>query len=134
MKKYENYKNNLQVLEKADHEDLSNDFIVSGIIDKFMLQFELAWKLMKELLMFEGSRDAATDSPRQIIKTAYQYYSFIDPDVWLQMLAERNRTAHMYDEQAAVQLTEKIIHTDIPVFQQFRKDLEKRYGEKLESL
>ncbi len=134
MKKYENYKNNLQVLEKADHEDLSNDFIVSGIIDKFMLQFELAWKLMKELLMFEGSRDAATGSPRQIIKTAYQYYSFIDPDVWLQMLAERNRTAHMYDEQAAVQLTEKIIHTYIPVFQQFRKDLEKRYGEKLESL
>jgi nucleotidyltransferase substrate binding protein (TIGR01987 family) len=134
MKKYENYKNNLHVLEKADHEDLSNDFIVSGIIDKFMLQFELAWKLMKELLMFEGSRDAATGSPRQIIKTAYQYYSFIDPDVWLQMLAERNRTAHMYDEQAAVQLTEKIIHTYIPVFQQFRKDLEKRYGEKLESL
>lgn len=39
MKKYENYKNNLQVLEKADHEDLSNDFIVSGIIDKFMLYF-----------------------------------------------------------------------------------------------
>lgn len=134
MKKYENYKNNLQVLEKADHEDLSNDFIVSGIIDKFMLQFELAWKLMKELLMFEGSRNAATGSPRQIIKTAYQYYSFIDPDVWLQMLAERNRTAHMYDEQAAVQLTEKIIHTYIPVFQQFRKDLEKRYGEKLELL
>lgn len=84
--------------------------------------------------MFEGSRDAATDSPRQIIKTAYQYYSFIDPDVWLRMLAERSRTAHMYDEQAAVQLTEKIIHTYIPVFQQFRKDLEKRYGEKLESL
>lgn len=134
MKKYENYKNNLQVLEKADHEDLSNDFIVSGIIDKFMLQFELAWKLMKELLMFEGSRDAATGSPRQIIKTAYQYYSFIDPDVWLQMLEERNHTAHMYDEQAAVQLTEKIIHTYIPVFQQFRKDLEKHYGEKLESL
>ena len=43
MKKYENFKSNLRVLESAEKEDLSNEFIKSGIIDKFYIQFELAW-------------------------------------------------------------------------------------------
>ena len=41
MKKYKNYESNLRVLEKAGQEDLSNEFILSGIIDKFFIQFEL---------------------------------------------------------------------------------------------
>lgn len=41
MKKYENFKANLRVLEKAGEEDLANEFIQSGIMDKFFIQFEL---------------------------------------------------------------------------------------------
>lgn len=47
MKKFNNYVSNLHVLEKAEHEDLENEFIVSGIIDKFFIQFELGWKVLK---------------------------------------------------------------------------------------
>ena len=50
MKKYENYVSALNSLRKAPEQDLSNDFIQSGIIDKFELQFELGWKLFKTLL------------------------------------------------------------------------------------
>lgn len=39
MKKYENYLSNLKVLSSAENEDLSNEFIISGIIDKFSVQF-----------------------------------------------------------------------------------------------
>ena len=53
MKKYENYVSALKSLRKAPEQDLSNDFIQSGIIDKFELQFELGWKLFKALLMRE---------------------------------------------------------------------------------
>ena len=49
MKKYENYAANLKVLSSAKNEDLSNEFIISGIIDKFFIQFELGWKLLKQL-------------------------------------------------------------------------------------
>ena len=45
MKKFENYKSNLTVLSKAYDEDLENEFILSGIIDKFFIQFELSWKV-----------------------------------------------------------------------------------------
>lgn len=53
MKKYENYVSALKSLRKAPEQDLSNDFIQSGIIDKFGLQFELGWKLFKALLAYE---------------------------------------------------------------------------------
>ena len=35
MKKFDNYKRNLAVLSRAGEQDLSNEFIIGGIIDKF---------------------------------------------------------------------------------------------------
>lgn len=40
MKKYENYASALRSLRKAPQQDLSNEFVQSGVIDKFELQFE----------------------------------------------------------------------------------------------
>ena len=37
MKKYENFKKHIQVLERAQDEDLNNEFIISGIIEKFFV-------------------------------------------------------------------------------------------------
>ena len=49
MKKYDNYVSNLDVLKRADEQKLDNEFIISGIKDKFCLQFELSWKLLRRL-------------------------------------------------------------------------------------
>ena len=76
--KHANYKANLSVLRHAPEQDLQNEFILSGIIDKFAMQFELSWKLLRKTLEYEGRLDAATGSPRGIIKAAYDAYDFID--------------------------------------------------------
>lgn len=55
MKKFDNYRKNLDVLRRSDQQDLNNEFIISGIIDKFSIQFELGWKVLKELLTYEAS-------------------------------------------------------------------------------
>lgn len=47
MRKYENCAAALQVLSKASEQDLENEFVRSGVIDKFSLQFELGRKLLK---------------------------------------------------------------------------------------
>ena len=57
MKKYENYVSALNSLRKAPEQDLGNDFIQSGIIDKFGLQFELGWKLFKALFPLPALRE-----------------------------------------------------------------------------
>lgn len=67
MKKFDQFSRHLEVLQKADQEDLENEFIISGIIDKFYIQFELGWKVLKELLAYEGRSIASIGSPREII-------------------------------------------------------------------
>ncbi len=129
MKKFEQFSRHLQVLRKADEEDLSNEFIISGVIDKFYIQFELGWKVLKELLAYEGVKSAASGSPREIIKAAYAYFDFIDENTWLQMLRDRNDTTHMYNEQAAIELADKVIKDYIPVFIKMQQAVKDRYGE-----
>ena len=111
-----------------------NEFIISGIIDKFFIQFELAWKVLKELLRYEGNRVANTGSPREIIKAAYSVYEFIDEEIWISMLKERNNMTHIYDGNEAKQLVKKIIDIYIPTFCLMKNEIESRYGEILDSL
>lgn len=134
MKKFDNYKSNLAVLSKANEENLDNEFIISGIIDKFFIQFELAWKVMKELLRYEGSSIANTGSPREIIKAAYAIYDFIDEDTWISMLKERNSMTHIYDGNEAKLLVGKIIDKYIPTFCLMKKEIETRYQNILDTL
>lgn len=134
MKKFDNYKSNLAVLSNANKENLNNEFIISGIIDKFFIQFELAWKVLKELLRYEGSAIANTGSPREIIKAAYAIYDFIDEDTWLSMLKERNNMTHIYDGNEARLLVGKIIDKYIPTFCLMKEEIENKYQNILETL
>lgn len=127
MKKFDNFKSNLRILEKAQDEDITNEFIKSGIIDKFYIQFELAWKTMKEYLKYEGIVEAKTGSPRDIIKAAYKFYDFMNEDNWISMLNERNDTAHIYDKDAADRLVEKILNSYIDEFKKMEIYIEERY-------
>ena len=135
MKKFDQYVRHLQVLCRAEQEDVTNEFIVSGIIDKFYIQFEFGWKVLKELLRYEGANQAATGSPREIIKTAYAYFDFIEENIWLEMLRDRNDTTHIYNEEAAQKLVEKILHRYIAVFVTLEQHIRERYeNEVLEKL
>lgn len=127
MKKFDNYASNLRILERADKEQLDNEFIISGIIDKFIIQFELGWKLLKELLNYEGCQMALTGSPRSIIKEAYAVYPFFHGDLWLKMLKERNDMSHIYDGNAAREFLGRILNDYIPEFQTLEKELRKMY-------
>jgi nucleotidyltransferase substrate binding protein (TIGR01987 family) len=131
MKKYENYCSNLRILEQAHKENLENEFIISGIIDKFSIQFELGWKLLKVLLTYEGRPAAVTGSPRSIIKEAYAVYPFFDGELWLRMLKERNDMSHIYDGNEAKELVNRIIKEYIPQFAALETSLVQQYGDML---
>ena len=131
MKKYENFVSALVNLEDAPNHDLNNDFVQSGLINKFNLQFELSWKLLKRLLEYEGATLAASGSPRAIFKESYRFYDFIDEAAWLDMLRDRNTNIHIYDNKLAQDLIQRILNVYIPAFSQLRDGLMERYGELL---
>lgn len=129
MKKFDNYSSALETLKQAKDQDLENEFVQGGVISKFSLQFELGWKLMKELLKYEGDKTAATGSPREIIKAAYAYYDWMDEEIWLQMLRDRNDTAHIYDAALAERLVATIIDRYIPEFERMGSNVAARYAD-----
>ena len=127
MKKFDNYVSNLEILKRAENEDLENEFIISGIIYKFFVQFEFSWKVLKELLQYEGKRAADSRSPREILKAAYELYDFIDEDIWLEMLKSRNDMTHIYDGEAAKRLVNSILHRYIPEYIKLRDRIFDKY-------
>ena len=133
-KKFDNFISNLNVLEKAENEDLNNEFILSGIIVKFFLQFELSWKVLKKLLRYEGKSAANSGSPREILKAAYSVYDFIDEDIWLEMLKSRNDMTHIYDGEAAKRLVDMILRKYIPAFEIMRKKIQEKYKDILDTI
>ena len=100
-------------------------------INKFNLQFELSWKLLKRLLEYEGATLAASGSPRAILKESYRFYDFIDEAAWLDMLRDHNTNVHIYDNKLAQDLIQRILNVYIPAFCQLRDGLMGRYGDLL---
>ena len=134
MKKFDIFSSNLEVLKRAGQENIDNEFIISGIIDKFFIQFELSWKVLKELLCYEGSREARSGSPREILKAAYSVYDFINEDVWIEMLKSRNDMTHIYDGETEKRLVNIILQKYIPEFLRMQKGILERYGDIIQQL
>ena len=134
MTKYDNFCSNLSVLSRAEEQDLTNEFIQSGIIDKFALQFELSWKLLEALLQYEGDPLGSTGSPREVLKGAYRCYDFIDEDLWLDMLHDRNVIEHTYDAEELSRILQEVLTSYIPAFIALRDAISAHYGNVLDNI
>jgi nucleotidyltransferase substrate binding protein (TIGR01987 family) len=66
----------------------------------FEFTFELAWKTLRDLLVFEGHQ---VTSPREAIRVAFAAGLLGDAGLWLAALESRNRLSHTYDEQTAAE-------------------------------
>ncbi|WP_075279069.1 HI0074 family nucleotidyltransferase substrate-binding subunit [Thermophilibacter provencensis] len=115
-------------LLRAPDQDLENEFVQGGVIDKLSLQFELGWKLLRALLAYEGDAACVTGSPRDIIKAASAYYDFMDEKVWLCMLSDRNNTVPVFDARSVFSFVQMAIQTCVPEFVRLRDGLLARYG------
>jgi nucleotidyltransferase substrate binding protein (TIGR01987 family) len=102
----EDFKKVLERLRQALKEDLSKgNIIVDGTIQRFEFTFELAWKLAKAILNYNGIQ---ADSPRLVIKEAFKTKLIKDGQGWIDMLEDRNKTPHLYDESQALKIYNKI--------------------------
>ena len=97
--KWENYYRALGRLQTALEKDAdTDDMYLDATIQRFEFCFELAWKLMKVVLEYEGSE---VNSPRSTIREAWKQGLIADAEAWLDMMEKRNLSAHTYDEHSA---------------------------------
>ncbi len=83
-------------------DDLDRD----GVIQRFEFTFELFWKTSKIFLEHEGFGNCK--GPRSCIKEGARRDFLTDGEMLLDMLEDRNKTSHIYDENTAKDIFERI--------------------------
>lgn len=76
-----------------------------GVLQRFEFTFELFWKTMRLIIHYEGFE---CRSPRSCIKEAFKHGYIDDGEIYLDMLDDRNRTSHVYDEQTSLEIYERV--------------------------
>ncbi len=109
-------------LNEGIYSNIREDMLVDAVIQRFEFTFELSWKLMKSYLNFQGIE---ANSPRQAIKEAFKIKMIENGELWIDMLMDRNRTSHIYDEDAAKEIFNKIRNQYTRLFNYLLKFMEK---------
>lgn len=119
MKRFESFKNSLDSLSEARERDMSDSFVLSGTSAKFSITFDLAWKVMKDILVqYYAMDNFVADSPREVLKAAFRA-GLISDDVWMEMLKVRNQLAHDYDGGIVKEYCQRIIGVYIDMLYEF---------------
>lgn len=119
----------LDALAEARERDLSDSFVLSGTSAKFSITFDLAWKVMKDILIqYYAITGFVSGSPREVLRESFQA-NLISDDAWMMMLKVRNDLAHDYDCEIVKEYCKTIVGTYINLFYTF-KDTVNRLLEK----
>lgn len=77
--------------------DEISDMERESLVQRFHYTFELAWQVLADRLEREGvALDVVT--PRRAVREAFAAGLLGDGQLWIDMIADRNRTVHTYDE------------------------------------
>lgn len=120
-KRWESFTRSLESLTEARERDLSDSFVLSGTSAKLSITFDLAWKVMKDILVqCYAITDFIAGSPREVLRAAYKA-ELISDDIWMEMLKVRNQLSHDYDGVIVKKYCQRIIHEYIDLLYEFRK-------------
>lgn len=109
LQRFQNFEKSLSYLQEAMEIKKPDIFQKAGTIQFFEMTFELAWNLVKDYLEDQGFQDVK--SPRSALKKAFETGLIVDGHKWMELLLNRNLTAHTYDEETADEVI-KLIQTE----------------------
>jgi len=110
LQRFSNYRKALQQLrnavELANERELS-DLEKQGLVQAFEYTYELAWNTIKDYMQYQG--DTTIMGSRDAIRSAFSLGIIEQGEVWMEMLKDRNRTSHTYNEATADEIASSII-------------------------
>jgi len=127
--RFNNYLKALSQLEKFyDKGEELNKMEEQGMIKTFEYTYELAWNTIKDFYENQGETDI--QGSRDAFNLAFQRGLISDGETWMQMLKDRNRTSHTYNEETADEISESILTRYFNEFVLLKNEFEKIIGAK----
>ncbi len=115
-------------IEDEESEDVLDEIIREGLIQRFEYTHELAWNVMKDYLLEVGEIKAI--GSKDATREAFKAELISDGDIWMEMIKSRNKTSHTYNEEIAHEIYVKILNDYYPAFLVFKVKMEeKRSGD-----
>lgn len=101
----------------------ANGIYLDATIQRFGFCFDLAWKLMKAMLDYEGIE---VSRPLGSIREGSKQSMIDSAEAWLYMLEQRKICPHAYSESIAWDIYEKICNKFIDLLTDFEQEATKR--------
>ena len=121
--RFSNYIKALSQLEKfIDKGEDLNKLEEQGMIKAFEYTYELAWNTIKDF--YENQAETGIQGSRDAISLAFKRGLIQDGDVWMEMLKDRNRTSHTYNEEVAEEIAEHILSLYFDQFVELKTTLD----------
>lgn len=121
--KNKDFENALQRLEEGLEVPDKDSLAIDGIIQRYEFTFEIAWKLMKAFMEEEGLMGVCL-SPKTTVRQAFKRELIRDGQGWIDMILDRNRTSHIYNENMSRGIYENIQSKHIELFRQLKAFME----------
>jgi nucleotidyltransferase substrate binding protein (TIGR01987 family) len=117
--RFQNFSKALALLREPFTREASSlsDLEKEGIVQRFEITFELAWKTLKDYLVFNGVTFQQI-TPRNVIKQGFSSKVISDGQLWIDMLDRRNLLAHIYDESLLDETVSLVATKFLPAFEQ----------------
>ncbi len=107
-------------LDDGFMDDLS-ELEMEGVVQRFEYTFELAWKVLQDLLLYKGYEFML--GPNGTMKMAFEDGLISDHDGWRKMAKSRNTLSHVYDENEVLSIVRLIYNDYAPLLNKLDKDL-----------
>ena len=120
--RFANYKKALSQLEKFIAKGKFNELEKQGLIQAFEYTHELAWNVLRDYLRYQGHMTihGSRDATREAFKLALLH----DGESWMDMIQDRNRTSHTYNQETADRIAENITQRYFALFISLRETMQ----------
>ena len=118
----------LETLENAlVRENDSDNIVRDSTIQRFEYTLEMGWKLLQFILKDERIA-LPINSPRKVVKAAYESDLIENGDSWIKALDDRNNMSHMYSCGGSEGVYERIKNDYIHIFRQLKQVIDEQYS------
>lgn len=112
----------MEITESGRGADDLSELEQEGLIQRFEYTFELAWKVMQDLLKHKGYE--FQQGPNGTLRQAFEDGLLSDHDGWRRMGMARITTSHTYNEGEAAEVVHRIYESFAPLLSELDRRLE----------